>query len=161
MSTPSRQLTERPAVFWVHLSAPVLLMALIFWLGDDRASAAHSRSLIERLLEQAWPSLYRGLSAETLQTMNVLVRKGGHFFGYALLGLLNAQALRALRGSITARDALLPWGLAAAWAAVDEFHQSFSPSRGAALEDVALDAAGAAAGIIFYLLWKRHTTRKS
>ena len=136
-------------------------MGFIFWLGDDRASAAQTRSFLDRLLHFAWPSLYQRLPPDTLLALNVIVRKGGHFFGYALLGLLNARTLRALRGPLRARDALLPWAAAVAWAAVDEYHQSFSPSRGAAVEDVALDAAGAAVGVVFYLLWKQRTTRKS
>jgi VanZ family protein len=124
-------------------------MGLIFWLGTERASAARTRGLLDFLLD-------RWLSEEALAVVNVALRKGGHFCGYALLGMLLARAFYHLwtqRRSWVAAAAL---GLAVVWAGVDEFHQSFSPSRGAAVEDVILDSLGAAGAILVYLLWKRH-----
>jgi VanZ family protein len=136
-------------------------MAFIFWLGADQASAPETRSLLEKLLRFCLPAWYERLSPDTLVTLNVLFRKGGHFLGYALLGLLDARALRAPGATLKPRPAVIAWGAATAWAAVDEFHQSFSPSRGATLEDVLLDSFGAAMGVLFYSLWTRRKTHKS
>ena len=144
-----------------YAGPPLLLMAFIFWLGTDRASSAQTRSLLETLLQHLWPDLYSRLSPDTLATLNFIVRKGGHFTGYALLALLDARALRGLRGRLDKRDLVAAWSAAVAWAAVDEIHQSFSPTRGGIPDDVALDAAGAAAGVLFYFLWKRRTITRS
>jgi VanZ family protein len=127
---------------------PVLLMGLIFWLGTERASANRTRGLLDFLLD-------RWLSEEALAVVNVAVRKGGHFFGYALLGVLLARALYHLWTQRRSWVAAASLGLAVLWAGVDEFHQSFSPSRGAAVEDVILDSLGVAGAILVYLLWKR------
>lgn len=149
-SIPSR----RSPTFWLsHVGPPLLLMAFIFWLGTDRASASETRSLLERLLERSWPGLLQRLSPDTLVTINVIIRKSGHFSGYGLLGMLDARAARAWRGTTTRSVLFRGWAAAAAWAAVDEFHQSFSASRGSSFEDVLLDSAGAAVAIFLYHLW--------
>lgn len=139
---------------WLYwLGPPILLMALIYYMGTDRASAAETRSLLERLLERGWPELLHRLSPDTLASANVVLRKTGHFSGYGLLGILNARAARWLRGAPTRTVWLGAWAATAAWAAVDEYHQSFSASRGASFEDVLLDSAGAAFAIFLYQLW--------
>jgi VanZ family protein len=147
--TPLRRTLMR----WLYwLGPPLLLMAFIFWLGTDRASATQTRSLLERLLDRWWPDLLTRLSPDALVTANVALRKTGHFSGYALLGLLNARALRWLRGMIGPGVLFAAWTTATSWAAVDEFHQSFSRSRGASPQDVLLDSAGAALAIFLYQL---------
>lgn len=144
---------RRSPAHWLYwLGPPLLLMAFIFWLGTDRASAAETRSLLERLLERWWPDLLSRLAPEALITANVALRKTGHFSGYALLGLLDARALRRLRGTMGPGVLFAAWAAATAWAAVDEFHQSFSRSRGASPGDVLLDSAGAALAIFLYQL---------
>jgi VanZ family protein len=141
----------------VWLGPPVILMAFIFWLGTDRASADVTRGFLGGLIEALLPGRF---SPEALEPVNFVVRKAGHFSGYALLGVLDARALRGLRERSGARNppAAAPWAAATLWAAVDEFHQSFSASRGASPWDVALDSAGAAVGILIYSLWKSRRT---
>ena len=142
--------------FWLYwFGPPVCLMAFIFWLGTDRASATQTRSALETLLARWWPQLLQSLSAEALATLNVTVRKLGHFSGYGLLCLLDARALRGLRGTVSRNLLLQAWAAATVWAAVDEFHQSFSATRGATPMDVLLDSVGAGFGLLLYLLWLR------
>jgi VanZ family protein len=64
--------------------------------------------------------------------------------------------LRGLRGGATGWK--WSWGLkalliAAAYAALDEFHQSFVPGRGGAAQDVLLDGAGAIVAQACARLW--------
>ena len=146
----------RSAGFWLYwFGPPIALMAFIFWLGTDRASASQTRSALETLLARWWPQLLLSLSAEALATLNVAVRKLGHFSGYGLLCLLDARALRGLRGTVSQNLLLQAWAAATVWAAVDEFHQSFSATRGATPMDVLLDSIGAGFGLLLYLLWLR------
>ena len=43
---------------------------------------------------------------------------------------------------------VLPWLIAAGYAATDEFHQLFVPGRSGQVSDVILDSAGAAIGVL-------------
>jgi VanZ family protein len=147
---------------WLYwLGPPLLLMAFIFWLGSDTGSSAHSEGVLERLFHQLAPGLAAWLDAGRVEAVNHYMRKLGHFSGYALLGLLDARAWRGLRGTLSGRAALAAWAAAICWAGVDEFHQSFFPSRGASVWDVALDGSGAAVAVLLYLLWTRCPTPKS
>ncbi len=71
--------------------------------------------------------------------VDLLVKKGGHMAGYALL------ALAYLRGTGKRKHGfLLAFALTLAYALTDELHQVFTPGRHPALLDVGVDAAGAA-----------------
>ena len=84
--------------------------------------------------------------------VDLLVKKGVHFAGYALL------ALACLRGfgdrtwntaSSTGRHSFwLAFGLTLAYALTDELHQVFTPGRHPSLLDVGVDAVGAALALL-------------
>ena len=96
----------------------------------DRADSSRSPSL--RL-----PAPHRPIHA--------LIRKGAHVFEYAVLAMLWRRAVGA------------PWpsfGLAVITAALDEFHQSFEPGRGASIYDVLLDGTAAAAALALGAAWR-------
>lgn len=80
-----------------------------------------------------------------------LAKKGAHAFGYALLGAAYAHALNPGRRP-TRGQAVLAIGLAALYAASDEWHQSMTPGRHPAWMDVGIDMAGAAVGVS--VLWR-------
>jgi VanZ family protein len=93
--------------------------------------------------------------ATDLGVVDLVGRKVLHFLEYALLCLLWWRALRTRLG----RDAAVvaAFLLAAAYGAVDEYHQTFVSGRTGSPIDVAIDAAGAAtAG---FLLRRRAATR--
>lgn len=76
-----------------------------------------------------------------------LVLKTGHVLGYAALAASFAFALGVTR---FARIAIgLAFILAVAFAATDEFHQSFT-ARDSSVGDIAIDAFGAAIGLLVY-----------
>ncbi len=85
---------------------------------------------------------------------DLLVKKSGHFFIYALLGL---AYLRGLAGGRRPRwrDVAASVALAALYGASDEFHQGFVPGRGARLLDVLIDTTGAGVGLGLCLAWQR------
>jgi hypothetical protein len=78
-----------------------------------------------------------------------MVKKFGHMFGYGLLALSYLHGLGGKRP-------WLAWLMAVAFAATDEFHQSFVPGRNPSPWDVLFfDNLGALAG-----LWAGHLFRK-
>ncbi len=83
--------------------------------------------------------------------LDMIVKKGGHMLGYALLaaaylhGLINGKPLNR-------RILVLAVVLAALYAATDEFHQRFTSGRTPASRDVLIDTVGAVLGA---WLWPR------
>jgi VanZ family protein len=82
--------------------------------------------------------------------LHALIRKGAHVFEYAVLGGLLVRALReeGVRGPTLLAAAV---GLGVAYAALDEFHQLFVPSRTSSPHDVAVDAMGVVTGALLVL----------
>ena len=120
---------------------PVFAWMLLIFLGSsDVLSAEHtSRFLVPFLL---W--LDPHMSMSTLVAVHLTVRKLGHFTEYAILAALLWRGLRgtfsAVNSSLLATAAFL---VAAGFAASDEFHQSFIPTRTASPRDVMIDSLGA------------------
>ena len=102
---------------------PLLLMAAIFYFS-------------------AQPNLNSGLG-----TVDLIGRKLVHFGEYALLCLLWWRAFVQSAGG--RRAALIAFVLASAYAATDEFHQSFVDTRNGSPLDWAIDTAGAAAAAVW------------
>ena len=83
-----------------------------------------------------------------------IVRKLAHFTGYFVLGLLAARAFRgSLRPAVRSRWLLISITLIATYALLDEYHQSFVPSRTASIFDSFIDMAGGLTALI--IVWKR------
>jgi VanZ family protein len=83
----------------------------------------------------------------------------GHLFAYALLAVLLARALEYDIESIVRRYGLA-WLLSVAYGASDEFHQSFVPGRQSTVADVAIDAVGAAIGLLLMFAYLRLMLRR-
>ena len=92
------------------------LMAVIFWLSSQPDTALPD-----------------------FGALDILVKKGAHFTGYALLALSYAFAL----GPNSGRSIFLSFILTLLYAVTDEIHQSFVPGRHASIWDIALDISGA------------------
>jgi len=127
----------------------MLWMAVIFSASSDSSSFQRSSRIIAPLLRWLFPHL----SEATINVIVTIVRKCAHLTEYAILAYLFWRALRKPQ-----RADPRPWswregGLAilfvALYAATDEFHQLFVPTREASIRDVLLDTLGAAGGIIF------------
>lgn len=84
--------------------------------------------------------------------LDLLLKKSGHLFGYALLASAYWHGL----GKATPRALGLAWLLAVFYAVTDEFHQSFVPGRTAWVGDVVIDSVGALFGLLSAsMLWRR------
>ena len=71
------------------------------------------------------------------------VKKLGHMTGYALLATFYLRGI----GKTGWRAFAAAWLMAIAYAATDEFHQSFVAGRGSTIFDVGIDALGALVGL--------------
>src|SRR6202049_3996467 len=123
MSVPRFVRNWMPALAW---------MLLMFVGSTDVLSAEHtSRFLVPFLL---W--LDPHISAATIVSIHFALRKIGHFTEYAILAAL---LLRGVSGTFNRAGktifALSAFVVAAGFAASDEFHQSFVPSRTASVRD--------------------------
>lgn len=78
-------------------------------------------------------------------TMDLIIKKGGHMTGYALLAMACFLAAYGDTKNV-ARSAVISLCLAIVYAASDEYHQSFTPGRSPSIMDVGIDAAGAIIG---------------
>src|SRR5690349_15241729 len=89
--TPSRArgrfLIRRHLLAWLPV---VLWLALIFTFSTDAGSSKRTSRIIGPLLR--W--LHPGVSEETINTVQTVVRKGAHLTEYAILAALIWRALR-------------------------------------------------------------------
>ena len=150
MLRPSLKLLARnwwPVAVW---------LAIIRFESTDYASAGNTFSLLYKICVM----IFGRVDPRLLLLMNEVLRKSGHFIGYAILSLLVFLALKHSH-----RDRLKPvlqrtWGtfFRDAWhfdwaliavlvalitASLDEIHQTFLPSRTGRWQDVAIDTSGA------------------
>jgi VanZ family protein len=101
-----------------------------------------------------------GLDWERFEYWHFYIRKGGHVVGYGILSILLFRAWRATLPAVTSAKWMLRWaGIAvlgtAIVASLDEWHQSFIPSRTGRWQDVVLDTcAGIGAQILILVWWK-------
>jgi VanZ family protein len=92
------------------------------------------------------------------------IRKGGHVFGYGLLSILLFRAWRETLPSIGRGRWALSWASIAVLgtsivASLDEWHQSYLPTRTGTVHDVMLDTCAGIAAQILLLLWSRVSVR--
>lgn len=126
---------------------PVLIwMFVIFTASTDLMSAEHTSRFIGPFLRWLAPEI----SAASVLAVQFFVRKGAHVTEYAILAGLLLRALRPSTSKTALRAVAWSFGIAAIYAGLDEFHQSFVVSRTASVHDVMIDACGAALGITIY-----------
>ena len=105
-----------------------------------------------------------GLDWPRFKIWHHYIRKTGHVVGYFILSVLWFRAWRATLRSPswwTLRWAAIAFFLSVLVASLDEWHQSFLPSRTGKFSDVVLDSSAAAAAqilIFFYLRMKSRQT---
>ena len=133
----------------------VLWMVFIFFASTDRFSAMNTSRVIGPILLWLFPSA----TPETLAAVHFAIRKLAHFGEYAVLGFLCARAFRTSSHLFLQRHwfviALL---LVVVYALLDEYHQSFVPSRTASVYDSLIDATG---GLIALLCFRRLKLRRN
>ena len=131
----------------------VICLGFISFASSNSFSASNTSRIIAPLV--LW--LFPNTSPETLATIHFIVRKIAHFTEYAVLGFLAARAFRTSpRPAISERWFLICATLVVVYALMDEYHQSFVPSRTASLLDSLIDMAG---GLTALLIVRRRSRR--
>jgi VanZ family protein len=117
----------------------IVWLAFIFVASSDNFSANNTSRIIGPLV--LW--LFPNTSPETLAVIHLIVRKIAHFTEYAILAYLAARAFRTSSHPALANHWLLAaFALVVAYALLDEYHQSFVPSRTASIYDSFIDMSG-------------------
>jgi VanZ family protein len=144
---------------FVRYVLPLLvLLSIIFYLSGDVGSSEHSRVLVRSILRTFFPSLAAQLSNDWVLRIDFDIRKTGHISEYALLAILAYRALAQNNNKFRSRYAAFALFLAIGYAASDEWHQSFIPSRWGVAADLLYDSFGATIGTIL-CLWRHHLRR--
>ena len=134
---------------WVPL---IVWVAVIFAGSTDALSAEHTSRFLVPFLRWLDPQItFAGIAR-----INFALRKIGHFSEYAILAGLLWRAWRGTflslgRGAV----ALATFLVAAAFAASDEFHQSFVPTRTSSARDVLLDCCGALCAVLLCVMFSK------
>jgi VanZ family protein len=140
---PRRLWRYGPVVLWV---------ALIFWASTEQFSSDKTASVIQPWI--LW--LFPGMSPEAVENLHGAIRKSAHVVEYAICALLVARALIGSSRPLLSRGwFVIGILLLAAISATDEYHQSFVPSRTAAVKDVLIDMSGGAVALAILALWRR------
>ena len=131
-----------PAIVW---------MTIVFLGSTDILSAEHTSRFLVPFLRWFDPQI----SLAALAQIQFAIRKLGHLTEYAILAMLFWRALRSgtrlqMKMSVLFFVAAL---VCAIFAASDEFHQSFVPSRTSSPADAMIDICGALTGLAIGLLF--------
>jgi VanZ family protein len=134
----------------------LIWLAVITLESTDLGSSAHTG----RILYPLFHFLF-GLTMAKFEIWHAVLRKTGHFVGYFILSVLLFRSWRATFPRLST-----PW--CPQWAVIaflstflvaslDEWHQTFLPSRTGRLSDVMLDSVAAAVAqvILFAILRSR------
>ena len=141
--------------YWLPI---VIWLGVIFFASTDLMSAEHTSRIIAPFLRWLWPDI----SPEAIAQVQFFVRKAAHLTEYAILAMLWWRGI--VGGKNAERKMVIlfvnVWLAATLVAALDEYHQSFVPSRGAAWGDVLIDSGGAIFGFLISLSFSRRRSKK-
>jgi VanZ family protein len=146
-SRPNLLRAWRPALVWI---------GLIAFESNDMFSSQNTGGLLYRLL-----TLFLGrIDLYKFEVFHHYLRKTGHVVGYGMLGLLLLRGWRATLDQDhihLGRTALLSWLGTVFVASMDEWHQSYIPSRNGSVWDVVLDSAAGLAFLLAAYFWLRRS----
>ncbi len=130
-------------------------LAVIALESTNLGSAEHTGRILYPLLHYLF-----GMSPQRFEIVHMVLRKTGHFIGYATLSILLFRSWRGTFPRLSTRWCLqwatLAFVCTALVASLDEFHQSFLPSRTGTFRDVVLDSSAAlVAQIVIFVLLRR------
>lgn len=144
--------TDRHHVLKAWIAA--VLWLIVIAIESTTYLSAHTTS---RILYPLLHFFFR-INHVQFEHWHFYIRKGGHVFGYALLSFLLFRAWRETLPSVKNAKWTLRWATIAVLgtalvASLDEWHQSYIPSRTGTPRDVLLDTCAGIAAQILIFLW--------
>lgn len=141
-----------PAILWIILIA----IESTPWLSFQNTG---------HVLYALVATLFGAVNATGVSWVNTVLREMGHVTGYGMLSWLLFRAWRAtLRSDAVAWTlcwAVIAFCMSVVVASLDEWHQSYLPSRGGSIHDVYLDGSAAlAVQILLFALWRKRRSRQ-
>jgi VanZ family protein len=156
------KISTRNFRWWI----PVLIWLTGIGLESFRMSSNVTVGWLGRLCHL----LHLRVSDTALMELNHILRKAGHVTGYGILCLLvfracfhSAASVHPLSNGLSrVRCSVFALSLTLITAVLDEWHQSFDPSRTSSAWDVGIDMTGAVVFLAFTLfvlrLWQKAPT---
>ncbi|WP_246369185.1 VanZ family protein [Listeria rustica] len=152
---------------WLFMGIALAMILILFFSSSQTYEQQSMTSGLDRLLANkpfekqlsaiSFPYAGSEISIQAKgysSFIEFFIRKGAHFFSYALMGFslfMGFSAFIKRRWLVTAFSA----GIPLAYAAFDEFHQMLTGGRTPLVQDVMLDFTGALFGILLaYFLAK-------
>jgi VanZ family protein len=136
------------AKYWITSAVWAVLISI---LSTDSFSSEHTSGFIIPALRWIFPHA----SMDTLVVMHVVIRKSAHLTEYFILGIFLFLAQRGANHGWRLRWAIWAIVMCAGYASLDEFHQSFVPSRTASPWDSLIDTTGATVAQVAAWIWYR------
>ncbi len=144
--------TDRHRILKAWIAA-ILWLIVIAIESTNLASSNNTSRILYPLLHFLF-----GIDLKHFEHLHFYLRKGGHVFGYGMLSILLFRAWRETLPAINGVKWTLRWAILAVLgtavvASLDEWHQSFIPSRTGTPRDVLLDTCAGIAAQILVLLY--------
>lgn len=141
---------------WWRFVPLILWICVIFYSSSGKASMANTSRFLRPLLEMIFSS------EETIYLANVIIRKIAHLAYYAILAGFAAFAFRGINIWLKKNWLIASFILVLTVASIDEFNQSFDPTRIGSISDVLLDCVGGLTMLsICYLFFRFRQTRNN
>jgi VanZ family protein len=135
--------------------AAILWLVVITIESTAQLSARNTGRILYPLLHFLF-----GMNLQRFQIWHFYIRKTGHVIGYGTLSILLFRAWRATLPALTNGKWKLRWASIAILgtalvASLDEWHQTYIPSRTGSVRDVVLDTCAGIAAQVLVSLWIR------
>jgi VanZ family protein len=138
--------------FWRY-GPLVLWLLFISFASTNQFSASNTSEILRPLLLWFFPNL----SESRLAAVHFLTRKAGHFTEYAVLAFLTRRAFITSSHAFLRRNWFnLGLLLVVIYGLLDEFHQSFVPSRTASVYDSVIDIAGGLTVLLIFRFYGKN-----
>lgn len=155
-----QELTKPRGKIWLRRASrygPLLAWLLfIFFASTDSFSAENSSRYFRPLLR--W--IMGEVAEARIAFWHGMMRKAAHFSEYALLALLAGRSFATSSKNWLRRNWFW-WAtlLVVGYALLDEYHQSFVPTRTASVYDSMIDTAGGVTLLLLYAWWRRRRAK--